>query len=262
MTAFFLAAVAMPLWQMSESDLDHYLKEAASKNAPFSQRLAEVVHDSVGMPYADGPLGEGPDGRYDKDPLMDPHRVDCVTFVEQSVALAASSSYQDAFALLQRIRYQDGKIDYETRNHFMISDWLAHNAWCRDVSRDLGVSPTLLTRTISRRGFFQRVKAPELGKRTADQDVTIHYIPTASASAAETQLPSPALIVFIGQKPTWLFALHTGIYLRDADGTGHLYHASSAASHVIAASLPEYIESQKTRYLGFTAYAIQSPEGK
>lgn len=257
--AVMLCLAVSPICEMPQEDLNGYLKDLMEGQPCFGGRVEAVARAALGTPYADGPLGEGPNGTHDTDPLMDLTKVDCVTYIEQTIALAASVSYQEAFALLQRIRYRNGTITYEARNHFMISDWLANNRWCRDVSSDLGVATTALTRTISRKDFFKLVKAPECGQDTPNQDVTICYVPTEAAVQAEKKLPSPALIVFIGRKPEWLFALHTGFYIRDADGKGLLHHASSKAGKVSTAKLPEYLYQNAERYLGFTAYAIRSP---
>lgn len=225
----------------------------------FGERVAAVARAELGTPYENGPLGEGPDGKYDTDPLMDLQHVDCVTFVEQTIALAASDSYDQAFEGLQQIRYRDGVVDFESRNHFMISDWLENNSWCEPVSGKLGITADQLTRTISRKNFFKLVEAPKVGQNTPDREVTLEYVPVSEAAKAEAALPSPALIVFIG-KVDWLFALHTGLYLRDANGKGQLVHASSKAGKVIAMDLGDYLEANAERYLGFAAYHITDPK--
>ena len=141
----------------------------------FAGRLADVVERSLGTPYDPGPLGEGPGGKYDADPIVDFSRVDCVTFVEQSLALAASKSRAEAVELLQRIRYKDGVIDYETRNHFMETDWFPNNPFA--ATRRVTSGGTVgVTRTISRKAFFAKVKAPELGQDTPDRKMTVAYV--------------------------------------------------------------------------------------
>lgn len=247
-----------PLYQLDQPGLDAYVHRLAQDESGFDARLTRVLNDSVGTPYQDGPLGEGPGGKYDTDPLIDFGRVDCVTYVEQTVAAATARDYDRLFADLQRIRYRNGLIDYEQRNHFFISDWIANNAFCREVTGDLGVDTATVTRTISRKGFFDRVNAPGLGLDTPDRDVTLRYIPSAAADRAEQALPSPSLIVFIG-KVDWLFALHCGIYARDDDGVGRLYHASSKHGKVVAMDLSDYVTGQGDRYLGFAAYKIEEP---
>ncbi len=99
--------------------------------------------------------------------------------------------------------------------------------------------------------------APELGLDTPDRTVQLVYVASADASVAERKLPSPALIIFVG-KVEWLFALHCGFYVRDQDGEGLLYHASSQAGRVEATGFSAYLE-HSSRYLGFTAYEIREP---
>jgi len=244
--------------ELAPAELEAWLGEVRLAEEGFAGRLARVVSAGVGTPYENGPLGEGPEGKYDTDPLMDLSRVDCVTFVEQSVALAASSTRDEAFALLQRIRYRAGRIDYESRNHFMVTDWLRNNPWCVDVSAKLGVPTEAVTRTISRRAYFERVKAPELGRETADETRTIRVVPPAQAGAAARAIRAPSLIIFVGHVD-WLFALHTGVYLPGKEGAGHLYHASSKAGAVVEADLAAYVASQGDRYAGLLVCTLGEP---
>lgn len=252
---------ADPIHTKDELQVTAYLHHLQEQHQPFQQRLRTVIDDSVGTAYADGPLGEGQGGQYDPDPLVDLTRVDCVTFVEQSVALAITPDYSTMVDTLQDIRYKGGAVDYESRNHFMITDWIRNNPFCVDVTRELGVPTQSITRTISRKDFFKLVKAPGLGETTPDEEVTLPVIPITSAAAVESKLPDTALVVFVG-KIDWLFALHCGFYIRDESGEGHLIHASSKAGHVIKMSFPEYAAEQKDRYLGFTVYEVTEPSQK
>ena len=263
MATLVLLAVLLgtPLYQMPTEDVDTYIRHLAESNPSFSQRLTVIAQASLGTPYHDAPLGEGATGRFDQDPLIDLGRVDCVTYVEQGVALAASQTYAETVQKLQAIRYHRATINFEARNHFMISDWIQNNPWCRDVSTALDVPTVPDTRTISKRGFFDRVKVPSLGRQTPDRDVTIHYIPSAQVGEALQKLPSPSLIVFIG-KVDWLFALHCGLYLKDDNAQGKLYHASSKGQQVVAVDLAAYLAENASRYIGFTAYKITSPNAK
>jgi len=249
---------ASRLSEMTPCEVDDYLCNLEHNGASFQARLVQVAKDALGTPYADGPLGEGPKGTHDQDPLMDLAHVDCVTYIEQCIALAASTSYAEAFQKLQRIRYEDGQIDYESRNHFMVADWITNNAFCKDVTKKLKVETATVSRTISRKDFFQLVKAPELGQDTPDNDIELTYVPVDEVAQAEPNLPSPAIVVFVG-KIDWLFALHCGLYVREPEGEGRLYHASSKAGEVVAVGLTDYLRDTD-RYLGFTAYAVNAPE--
>ncbi len=239
--------------------MDGYVRELARTEPQFEARLERVIRDSVGTPYFDGPLGEGPTSIIDKDPLVDFTRVDCVTSVEQWIAAASARDYTEMFDHLQRIRYKDGVIDFEPRNHFMITDWIANNTFCKPISEDLGLATESVTRTISRKGFFERVKAPGLGLNTPDVVQTVNYVPSALVEEAETKIPEPALIIFIGKKVDWLFALHCGFFLRDEQGMGRLYQASKKLGYVAEMDLGDYVREQGDRYLGFTVYQVTEP---
>lgn len=258
--AFVLAAGGQ-LFEMSQAEVDEYIQDLAAQGKTFGERVEAAARKGLGTPYADGPLGEGPAGAYDTDPLVDFSKADCVTYVEQSIALGSASTYSGMFDLLQRIRYKNGDISFEARNHFMISDWIANNGFCVNVTRALDVQTQSVTRLISKKGFFARVNAEGLGKDIGDEEVTLHYVPSGAAAASEKALPSPALLVFIG-KVDWLFSLHCGLFLRDGKGSGKLYHASSKAAGVVAADLDAYVAGQGDRYIGFTAYAITEPPAK
>jgi len=242
---------------LDSAGADAYLQSLWSKESDFSRRLIVVAHDSLGTPYANGPLGEGPDARYDNDPLMDLSRVDCVTFIEQSIVLAATRSYREAYNLLQKIRYKAGVIAFENRNHFMEADWVVNNRFCRDVSGRLKTATVDAARTIGRKKFFEISKAPDLAASARDQTLTLTYVPSGEARKACKRLPSPALILFIG-KTDWLFVLHCGLFVREQDGRPMLYQASSTEGKVVAT---DFVESfaKSDRYLGFTAYALSDP---
>lgn len=250
-----------PVGGLDPAGVDRYLVRIRAECPRFEERLGRVLLDTLGTPYFDGPLGEGPTGKHDQDPLIDLTRVDCVTEVEQAVALAAARDYGDFFAILQRIRYRDGVIAYESRNHFMETDWVRNNAFCRPVTGQLGVPTATVTRTISRRGFFERVKAPGLGLEIPDETIAFEYIPSADVEAAEKTLPNNSLVLFVGRKPDWLFVLHCGVYIRDASGAGSLIQASSKQGAVVAMDLGDYVREQGERYLGFAAYEIRDPAG-
>ncbi|HUW60840.1 MAG TPA: N-acetylmuramoyl-L-alanine amidase-like domain-containing protein [Candidatus Bathyarchaeia archaeon] len=251
-----MAMFAVPLFEMTPADVDACLAGLNARQCRYAGRVADLARAAIGTPYAPDPLGEGPGAPYDADPLMDLSKVDCVTFVEQTLALAAAKSYRDAFDLLQKIRYRNGEIAFENRNHFMVADWIGSNAFCKNVTDSLGAATEKSTRTIGRRHFYTLKQIETLAATAVDEEMTLDYVPAASAATAEAELPSPALILLIG-KTDWLFTLHCGLFIRDEDG-GLFYHASSKEEKVAAAPFPS-IFNGTSRYIGFTAYEINSP---
>ena len=253
-----LAAGEASLNAMTMKEISDWLSTRESAAVSFEERLADTVRRSLGTAYADGPLGEGPGAKYDDDPLVNLREVDCVTFIEQSVAFSAAPSYEAAVELLQDIRYKGGKIDYGTRNHFFVADWLKNNGgWCRDITGTLGVETVPLTRTVDRAAFFKRLDAEEVGVGMQPEVVTVNLIPSNQAEAAEKTLPNGCIVTFVG-KAEWLFALHCGLWLKDAEG-GKLYHASSQSGQVVAVDLSEYVKGQGERYIGFLAHQVSRP---
>lgn len=251
------AASAPGIYTQSPAEVDAWLKAQSASGQTFDARLHETVAATLGTPYHDGPLGEGPGATPDPDPLIDLTRVDCVTFIEQNIALAASPDLLSATDFLQKIRYKGGKVDFETRNHFFEADWLRNNTWCKDISTTLGVETVSLTRTIDRKDFFKRVGAEGLGTGMAPEQVTIQYIPSAMASKVESKIPVSCIIAFVG-KVDWLFSLHCGLWLKDEQG-GKLCHASSKSGKAVSMDLSEYVDSQASRYLGFIVYKVNAP---
>lgn len=117
---------------------------------PLGTAIAAIGGTFVGTPYVPHTLeAEGPERL-----VIDFRGLDCVTFVENSLALArfvrsggsalladraaAEARYAD---LLEELRYRDGVIEgYPSRLHYF-SDWIADNARrgnMTDVTRDLG----------------------------------------------------------------------------------------------------------------------------
>ena len=93
-----------------------------------TKRLDLISKTFVGLPYGQGgPLGEGPDGRYDQDPLYRFDTFDCTTYVETIMALALARDVDEFEVHLDKIRYENGDIDYLKRNHFTDLQWIPFN---------------------------------------------------------------------------------------------------------------------------------------
>lgn len=99
-----------------------------SNETNIQKRLDLFSKIFLGLPYGkNGPLGEGADGRYDKDPLYRFDIFDCTTYVETVMALALSRNVNEFENHLEKIRYEDGDIDYLKRNHFTDLQWIPFN---------------------------------------------------------------------------------------------------------------------------------------
>lgn len=107
-----------------------------------ANRLDAFSKMFIGRPYGfGGPLGEGPDGRYDQDPLYRFDTFDCTTYVETMTSLALSRSVDEFEKTINDIRYENGEVDYLKRNHFTDLWWIPRNianGMLTDITKPLG----------------------------------------------------------------------------------------------------------------------------
>lgn len=203
-----------PLAALSETELNHWLHSLRHKS--LLERLDKVSERALGTPYFLGPLGEGPQGRFDKKPLIDLRRVDCVTFCEQSLALALSPDYATAVKVLQKIRYEQGRIAMESRNHYFMTDWIPNNAWLvEDITPQLP-GAEVLERTISHRQLFASQGFKGLQHVKPDRRVSKHYLPEERLESILPHLKTGDIGVLIQDAPG-IFAAHTGLVIRKGD---------------------------------------------
>ncbi|MBI5882986.1 MAG: DUF1460 domain-containing protein, partial [Elusimicrobia bacterium] len=73
------AAGSYRFHEMSEGRVSAALSIIHKENADLSSRVAAVSEAFLGTTYRLGPLGEGQDGEFDKDPLYSFKKVDCTT---------------------------------------------------------------------------------------------------------------------------------------------------------------------------------------
>lgn len=97
-------------------------------NYSLTNRLYEFSKAFLGKPYGDnGPLGEGPDARFDQDPLYRFDTFDCTTYLETVIALALARDAREFEQHMNLIRYEHGEVDYLKRNHVTSLQWIPFN---------------------------------------------------------------------------------------------------------------------------------------
>lgn len=119
-------------------------------DAPLAERLLGMSERFLNTPYVLSPLGEGQG--VDPDPTFRLDAVDCLTFVEETLALGLARGESEVPALLERIRYASTPT-YEDRNHLMEAQWLPNNikkGLLVDVTRRYAKADTVtVTKTLT-----------------------------------------------------------------------------------------------------------------
>lgn len=211
-------------------------------------RFVEATALFLGTPYFNGPLGEGDHGGPDPDPRVDFARADCVTYLEQSLALALAvperpESFLDA---LDAIRYLDGEVGFASRNHYMVRDWIPANEWLlKDVTASVGGDHTRrVHRTIDRVAFLRDQGAEPRPGVDDVRELTIDIIPSASVAAVQSGIRAGDLVFWVGGVEG-IFVLHTGLAVRGDGGDLLFRHGSSRAGRALDEPFAAYAKRQK-----------------
>ncbi|KAA3619963.1 MAG: DUF1460 domain-containing protein [Calditrichaeota bacterium] len=241
--------------ELTAADFDTLLQNQQNLPAKLGSKIQMLSEKGKGAPYEIFLLGEGPSAKYDKDPLMDFARFDCMTFCEHVLAASISDSYSKMFENLKRIRYKNGEIHYLSRNHYTIADWLPNNHWLlKDVTTEVGGSSCAkMTKIIDRKSFFKSngVVEDDLQNITQPETLTVDYIPAVMLSKIKNNLHGGEIVSIVTSYPA-IISAHMGIIVRDSYGNLLFRHASSSRANraVVDEFFDEYaadLQNSKTR---------------
>lgn len=185
------------------------------------------------------------DGEEEESLIVRTDAVDCLTFVEYTLAQALGSSFAEN---LQKIRYRDGIIDgYPSRLHYT-SDWI-DNGVRHGFLTDITAANNTPTMRLSLsyisthpKQYKELADSPENVLRMAAcekalSEKTVHWLP-------KSELPENGLpwimdgdIIAITTRVPGLDIAHVGI-ADYKDGKLHLLHASSTLGKVVVSDTP------------------------
>ena len=208
----------------------------------MNEKVAAIGRYFLDTPYASGTLDSNRQERL----VINLREFDCVTFVDNVIALACLNEYTpQSIPLfqqkLQEIRYRNGKIiDYTSRLHYS-SDWLYEMSCCdilEDITKEKGGIPfpnkvSFISQNWKK--YPALVQDSSLVPQIASIEKkinarTYYYIPK------EKVLPFPGQIkngdiILITTKKKGLDTAHVGIAV-EQDGQIHLLHASISEKKV------------------------------
>ncbi len=119
------------------------------RNQPLSERISAISAQFLGLPYRVGPAGEG--RGQDPDPPARYETFDCVTLVEEVMALSMAPDPVWSSLFRNSLRYMDARPSYESRRHFFAMEWIdgcIDDGLFRDITATLGNS-TILNKQIT-----------------------------------------------------------------------------------------------------------------
>ncbi|GAB3481243.1 DUF1460 domain-containing protein [Marinomonas epiphytica] len=138
----------------------------------MADRVIEQSEVFLGAPYLANPLGEGVSGRFDSDPLYRFDAFDCTTFVETVLAKAMSHDDDSFVATLTQIRYKNGQVSFENRNHFPSLDWIPNNKhFLKDITVPIAQGKVSYADTvIDKKAWYQAMSLESYACHLSKQD--------------------------------------------------------------------------------------------
>jgi N-acetylmuramoyl-L-alanine amidase-like protein len=157
---------------------------------------------------------------------------DCVTYIETILALARASNVADFTEGLRKIRYEDGRIQWVRRNHYM-TQWIRNNIR-RGIIRPVTVAalPTVVRPRVLN-------VVPGLAVRRS----RVKCVPKPALRRLEPQLQSGDLIFFVSTRRN-LDVFHVGIIIRQGR-TILLRHASRGQGLVAEQNLRDFLKRNR-----------------
>ncbi len=276
-----------PFYRMTPREISRTISKIHKHTPNLSDRVIEVSAHFLGTPYHLGPLGEGSQGEFDQKPLISFSVVDCTTFVEETMALSLADNLAQATKILQRIRYKNGVISYQTRNHFPSVDWIPNNiaaGFIKDITSTVaGPDLEVASKWISKKKWYQEKKLSdiqgfpkmtpqekkvlldklsEIGEEMPDEEASIPYLPIRDFADRLQNIPSGAIANLVrGDNPREPVLISHQVFIIQKEGETYVRHAAfdSVVKDVPALEYFARYENSKWPLLGINLDEVLSP---
>jgi hypothetical protein len=223
--ALMMSALADPLPPVELGVIPDPVVQAArsASGLPLADRMKAVSEPLLGLPYEIDGHGEGmgpdvdPPARYDA--------FDCVTFLEEVLALSLAPDPVGAPAIRNALRYRDGVPDYSGRHHFMLAQWIPANieaGFFEDITHTLGETHRI-EKTVTRAVWNNWAGTHGFSMSAADLPVGTYGLNVLSldeAEAAIEQIPAGAVIFTVRRPRDWkpIVISHVGFVIHTGEG--------------------------------------------
>jgi hypothetical protein len=233
------------------------------------ERLLEVSARFLDVPYVFSPLGEG-EGK-DPDPLFRLDAADCLSLVEESLAMGLAPRPADVPDYLAAIRYGPEQ-SYDGRNHLMEAEWLPHLislGLLKDVTARFGGHETQEARTVLTEASWRSPSSQALAlprERQVIGTFRYHVIPLERVLERVRTVPSGVVLIVVREERPFKVTRMTHLgFVVQRGGHTYLRHASKSRHHrVVDEELGEFLE-RNARYdkwpvTGVSLYEVHEPE--
>jgi hypothetical protein len=227
-----LLAVATPAWAARTTLVERLMAEA--KSLPrVSERIDFISGKLLGIRYQANTLVGGP-ASPERFVVRD-DAFDCVTFCEVVLAAAIAPDRGEFETVLRRIRYDHGKVQYDSRNHYF-ADWCKRNVE-NGICRPVAIEPLV---TFDKTVTWHREFRP--------QKVSISAVAKATMMDNAKLLKAGDIIGFTSGR-AGLDYYHTGFVTFGRNGELLLRNASQKRGRVVDDSMATWITVNPVRYV-------------
>lgn len=237
---------------MEEKELQNHLERL--KDSDVGRRLKELSSLFLGTTYKLHPLN-------DDDELYNFREVDCVTFIEQVLALSFINDFDQFLQTLISIRYKEGQVDFYHRNHFFSADWIPNN---KSFLRRVGAfASKTVSKQIDKESFFTKrgYNVPEHLNLPLQISVDYDYLPANEIDSLQDfagDEPGPYLLTIVGNKEN-VIVTHVGFVVYSGEQEEPIFrHASSDKGEVVDTNLKNYVHN-RSNCRGVTPFQLQKP---
>ncbi len=234
----------------------HHLLARSDVPSGYIERLKYFSHALEEKPYFLGPTGEGRFGNLEPAPILDLTRFDCVTYIETVLALALSRETRDVLPWLMKLRYKSDTVEFSTRNHYFVQDWLKKNASLTRVYRFPG--DTLIHKPIDKIKFFQSKKLPSPASNPICDIAFLPYAKALDLMAHWTYGDKFLGVAFVTDL-AGLDVTHTGFLVVDDKGVPQLRNASQLKNKVTTMPFKDYLDLRKGKCAGVLFFEFLPP---
>jgi hypothetical protein len=225
---------------LSRRRVEHLLSETKDERSTGS-RVDVLSRHFLGHSYKPNPLIGSADTAEVFTASLD--GFDCVTYIETILALARAANVDDFIEWLRKIRYEQGRVEWERRNHYM-------TLWIRNNVRT-GIIRPLSMRAVP---ILSRERVLNVVPGLAAQRTRVKCVPKPAVPRLAAYLHSGDLIFFVSTAKN-LDVFHAGIIVR-AGKSMLMRHASRSQGLVVEQELSEFLKANR-----MTGVMVMRPQG-